>query len=162
LAKDSYIIWTKYGHYRINLAEKLPLFCKVGKDLMNVRSNFFGMVRIIPHEVQYGYFHSIYEASTMHVTLVKVLVKPTHIEDFIVATQLNHEASIQELGNRRFDVLQSPENPAQFILYEAYVSAEAAAEHKQTTHYLTWRDTVADWMAQPRQGNLYEGLFPQG
>jgi autoinducer 2-degrading protein len=94
--------------------------------------------------------------------LVKVLVKPAHIEDFIAATRLNHEASILESGNRRFDVLQSPENPGQFILYEAYVSAEAAVAHKETAHYLAWRDTVAGWMAQPRQGIRYDALFPQG
>ena len=97
----------------------------------------------------------------MHVTLVNVLVKPSYIENFIAATRLNHEASVQESGNRRFDVLRSPENPGLFILYEAYDSAEAAAAHKQTPHYLAWRDTVSDWMAQPRQGILYEGLFPQ-
>ena len=98
----------------------------------------------------------------MHVTLVHVHVKPDHIDDFIAATKRNHEASIRESGNRRFDVLQSPENPGQFVLYEAYVSAEDAAAHKQTAHYLAWRDTVADWMAEPRQGIRYEGLFPQG
>jgi autoinducer 2-degrading protein len=69
---------------------------------------------------------------------------------------------VQETGNRRFDVLQSPEDPSRFVLYEAYVSAEDAAAHKQTTHYLTWRDTVADWMASPRQGVSYNGLFPKG
>ncbi|MBL6987597.1 MAG: antibiotic biosynthesis monooxygenase [Methylobacter sp.] len=98
----------------------------------------------------------------MHVTLVQVQVKPAHVDDFIAATRLNHEASIQEPGNRRFDILQSPENPGHFILYEAYASAKDAASHKQTPHYLTWRDTVADWMAQPRQGVHYDGLFPQG
>lgn len=98
----------------------------------------------------------------MHVTLVHIQVKPAHINDFIAATRPNHEASTQESGNRRFDVLQSPDNPGQFILYEAYVSAEAAAIHKQTAHYLAWRDTVAEWMAEPRQGVRYEGLFPQG
>ena len=98
----------------------------------------------------------------MHVTLVHVHVKPEHIDSFIAATLLNHEASIKEPGNRRFDVLQTPDNPAQFILYEAYVNAEAAASHKETAHYLAWRNTVADWMAQPRQGVRYDGLFPQG
>jgi autoinducer 2-degrading protein len=98
----------------------------------------------------------------MHVTLVHVHVKPQHVEDFIAATRLNHLASVQEAGNRRFDVLQSPEDPSRFVLYEAYVSAEDAAAHKQTTHYLTWRDTVADWMATPRQGLSYNGLFPKG
>lgn len=98
----------------------------------------------------------------MHVTLVHVHVKPEHIDDFIAACRLNHQASIQEAGNRRFDVLQSPENPARFVLYEAYVSAEDAAAHKQTAHYLAWRDTVAAWMAEPRQGIQYQALFPQG
>jgi autoinducer 2-degrading protein len=98
----------------------------------------------------------------MHVTLVHVYVKSAHIDDFIAATQLNHEASIQEAGNRRFDVLQAPDNPSHFILYEAYASAEAAAAHKKTAHYFVWRDTVAEWMAEPRQGVSYEGLFPQG
>ncbi len=98
----------------------------------------------------------------MHVTLVHVHVKPEHIDDFIAATRLNHEASVRELGNRRFDVLQSPDNPSQFILYEAYASAEDAADHKQTAHYLAWRDTVTDWMAEPRRGVHYDGLFPQG
>ena len=30
---------------------------------------------------------------------------------------------------------------------------EAAAAHKETAHYLKWRDAVADAMAQPREGN---------
>ena len=97
----------------------------------------------------------------MQVTLVQVHVKPEHVADFIEATRKNHEASICEAGNRRFDVLQSPEDPASFVLYEAYTSAEEAAAHKQTTHYLQWRDTVAGWMAQPRQGIAYNGLFPR-
>ncbi|MDD1612367.1 MAG: antibiotic biosynthesis monooxygenase [Methylococcaceae bacterium] len=97
----------------------------------------------------------------MHVTLVHVQVKPENIDDFIAATRLNHVASIREAGNRRFDVLQSPENPTQFILYEAYASAVDAAAHKQTAHYLAWRDMVANWMAVPRQGVGYTGLFPK-
>lgn len=98
----------------------------------------------------------------MHVTLVHVHVKPEHIDDFIAASKLNHEASIKEPGNRRFDVLQSPEDPGYFVLYEAYVSAEDAAAHKQTAHYLAWRETVADWMAEARQGIRFDGLLPQG
>ena len=98
----------------------------------------------------------------MHVTFVHVHVKPDHIAEFLEATRLNHEASVQEAGNRRFDVLQSPDNPAHFVLYEAYASAEDAAAHKQTAHYLAWRETVADWMAEPRQGIPFNGLFPQG
>lgn len=98
----------------------------------------------------------------MQVTLVYVKVKPDHVEDFIEATRLNHETSIQEAGNRRFDILQSADDPTSFVLYEAYASGEDAAAHKQTKHYLAWRETVAPWMAEPRQGVPYKGLFPQG
>jgi autoinducer 2-degrading protein len=96
----------------------------------------------------------------MHTTLVHVHVKPEHVQDFIAATRANHEASVREPGNRRFDVLQSPDDPARFVLYEAYASAEHAAAHKLTAHYLRWRDAVAPWMAQPRKGDGYNGLFP--
>jgi len=98
----------------------------------------------------------------MHVTLVQIEVKPEHVADFIEATRRNHEDSIREAGNRRFDVLQSTEDPARFVLYEAYASAEDAADHKRTAHYLAWRDAVAEWMAAPRQGVPYRGLFPSG
>ena len=96
----------------------------------------------------------------MQVTLVQVHVKPERINDFIEATKRNHEASVREPGNRRFDVLQAPDDPARFILYEAYADAAGAAAHKQTPHYLSWRETVADWMAEPRQGIPWHGLFP--
>lgn len=96
----------------------------------------------------------------MQVTIVHVQVKPEHIADFIEATRRNHEASVHEAGNRRFDVLQSQDDATRFVLYEAYASEEDAVAHKQTGHYLSWRDTVADWMAKPRQGLGYNGLFP--
>jgi len=97
----------------------------------------------------------------MQVTIVYVHVKPEHIDEFIEASRLNHEASTQENGNRRFDVLQSADEPSRFVLYEAYASAAEAAAHKVTSHYLVWRDTVADWMAEPRRGDAYTGLFPR-
>ena len=97
----------------------------------------------------------------MHVTLVYVHVNPRHIDDFIEATRANHETSIQESGNLRFDVLQSGDDPARFVLYEAYRSAAEAAAHKETAHYLSWREQVANWMAEPRCGINYTGLFPE-
>lgn len=94
-----------------------------------------------------------------YVTLVAVQVKTGHLAAFIEATRRNHEASVREPGNLRFDVLQSVEDPTRFTLVEAYENEAAATAHKQTAHYLAWRDTVADWMAVPRQGVRYDGLF---
>ncbi len=97
----------------------------------------------------------------MHVTLVHVRVRPEHVEDFIEATRANHEGSIQEPGCLRFDVLQHPEDPTRFILYEAYRSEADAQAHKATPHYLAWRERVAPWMAEPRRGEPWRGLLPQ-
>ncbi|ACV35718.1 antibiotic biosynthesis monooxygenase [Accumulibacter sp.] len=96
----------------------------------------------------------------MHVTLVHVRVRPEHLDAFIAATRANHEASVSEAGNRRFDVLQAPDDPTRLILYEAYASAADAAAHKETAHYLAWRTAVADMMAEPRRGEPMNGLFP--
>ncbi len=98
----------------------------------------------------------------MEVTIVHVHVKAERIDDFIEATRLNHEGSVREPGNLRFDILQEAEDPSRFVLYEAYADAVSAARHKETEHYLAWRNGVADMMAEPRKGVPYKGLFPKG
>ncbi|WP_254093166.1 antibiotic biosynthesis monooxygenase [Dawidia soli] len=96
----------------------------------------------------------------MITTIVHVHVKPEFLTDFIEATRLNHEQSIHEPGNLRFDILQDAQDQNKFVFYEAYASEQAAAAHKDTAHYLTWRDTVAPWMAKPREGVKHVMLFP--
>lgn len=96
----------------------------------------------------------------MQVTIVHVSVMAEYVDAFKRACQLNHEASIKEVGNFRFDVLQAKGDPTQFVIYEAYDSVISAALHKDTRHYIQWRDTVAPWMASPRLGVSYDGIFP--
>lgn len=98
----------------------------------------------------------------MIVTLVHVHVLPEHVQDFIAATRRNHEGSIRESGCRRFDVLQSVEDPTRFLLYEAYASEADAAAHKETIHYTAWREAVAPWMAEPRRSERYAAVAPSG
>ena len=97
----------------------------------------------------------------MYVTLVHVHVKPEHLEGFLDATRANHEASVREPGNLRFDVIRSVEDPTRFVLYEWYVDEASAKAHKDTAHYATWRDTVGDWLVEPRVGVRYDGLYPE-
>ena len=73
----------------------------------------------------------------------------------------NHAESVKEPGNLRFDLIQDANNPAKFMFYEAYENEEAVAAHKETAHYQTWRDTVADWMAQPREGVKHNVIAPK-
>lgn len=96
----------------------------------------------------------------MTVTVVSVRVKSGKIQEFIEASGKNHKASVAEPGNRRFDFIQSEEDPHEFLIYEAYDTKEQAASHKATQHYAEWRDSVADMMERPRSGSSYMGVFP--
>lgn len=98
--------------------------------------------------------------SVVYVTTVMVHVKAEHVQDFIDASIPNHENAVGERGNRRFDVLQSIDDPTRFVLYEAYDSEQAAAAHKETEHYLEWRRRVAPYMAEPRKGITYRSVRP--
>jgi (4S)-4-hydroxy-5-phosphonooxypentane-2,3-dione isomerase len=97
----------------------------------------------------------------MIATIVHVWVKPEFVMDFIFATKQNHENSVKEKGNLRFDFLQDEADPTKFVLYEAYDSQEAVAAHKETSHYLKWRDVVTPWMQKPREGIRHKLLFPE-
>lgn len=89
-----------------------------------------------------------------------VHVKPEFVDLFKQASVENASNSVQEPGIARFDVIQQVDDPTRFILVEVYKSAEASAAHKETAHYLKWRDTVAEMMAEPRQGIKYGNVFP--
>lgn len=101
-----------------------------------------------------------YKHQHMIVTLVHVFVKTGFTDDFIEATRINHENSVKEPANLRFDILQDANDPCKFVLYEAYATPEAVAAHKDTIHYTQWRDTVAPWMEKPREGVKHKLLFP--
>lgn len=96
----------------------------------------------------------------MLVINVSVRVKPEYVEQFEVATSENARQSVQEPGVARFDVLRHQEDPTCFLLIEVYRTQEAPAAHKETAHYLTWRDAVEPMMAQPRSSEKYASVFP--
>ncbi len=96
----------------------------------------------------------------MLIVLVHVHVKPEFVEAFKQATIENASNSVKEPGIARFDVIQKDDDRTQFILVEIYKTAEAPAAHKETAHYAKWRDTVAEMMAEPRQGIKYRDIFP--
>ncbi len=96
----------------------------------------------------------------MIVTCVYINVKPDMINSFITATTANHKESVREPGNLRFDLIQQADAPNKFMLYEAYETEDAAADHKTTAHYIKWRDEVKDYMEEPRQGIRYNIIEP--
>src|SRR5262245_4717908 len=97
----------------------------------------------------------------MLIVHVHVKVVPGGIDAFRIATLANARASIQEPGVARFDVIQQEDDPQRFELIEIYRTSEAAAAHKATAHYATWRDAVAPLMAEPRSSTKYRAIFPE-
>ena len=95
----------------------------------------------------------------MYVVAVSVHVKEPFVADFIEAILDNARNTRQEPGNLRFDVLQREDDPTRFTLYEAYRTKDDLAKHQQTEHYLRWRNTVADWMAEKRQSAKHNSIF---
>ena len=96
----------------------------------------------------------------MLIVHVHVQVKPEFAEAFAEATVENARNSVEEAGIARFDVIRQADDPAGFVLVEVYRTVEAAARHKETAHYQTWRDKVAPMMAAPRTSVKYANVFP--
>ena len=97
----------------------------------------------------------------MLVVHVHIQVKPDQVAAFKAACIENSRHSLQEPGIARFDVLQQQDDPARFLLVEIYRTAEAPAAHKQTAHYKTWAETVADMMAVPRFSVKFDLVHPE-
>ena len=96
----------------------------------------------------------------MLIVHVQVRVKPECVEAFRAATLENARQSMREPGIARFDVVQQQNDPTHFVLVEVYRTEDAPAQHKETAHYQTWRDTVAAMMAEPRSSVKFVNLFP--
>ena len=97
----------------------------------------------------------------MVIVHVHVHVVPGGIDAFRLATLANARASVQEPGVARFDVIQQEDDPTRWELLEIYRTPDAAAAHKATAHYATWRDAVAPLMAEPRSSTKYRAIFPE-
>ena len=94
----------------------------------------------------------------MYATCVNIDVKPEYKNEFIQATLANAKEARKEPENLRFDFLAKTGEPNKFMLYEVYATEQGALDHKKTTHYLKWREDVADFMATPREGVRYDGV----
>jgi quinol monooxygenase YgiN len=96
----------------------------------------------------------------MLIVHIHIRIKPEYVEAFKAATMANARASVQEAGIARFDFCQQADDPASFVLVEAYRIADATIAHKATAHYAAWRDAVAPMMAALRTSVKYSNMFP--
>jgi quinol monooxygenase YgiN len=96
----------------------------------------------------------------MIVAIINVHVKSECVGEFKTAILDNASNSINETGISRFDVYQQSDDPTHFTLVELYKSDNAVLKHRETTHYIRWRDAVASMMAEPRVRTTYNIVFP--
>ena len=96
----------------------------------------------------------------MLIVHVDIHVVPDQLDAFLAATRANATASLGEPGVLRFDVVTDQADPAHVVLVEVYRDDAAAAAHKETEHYATWRDAVAPMMAVPRSSVKFAAVLP--
>ena len=96
----------------------------------------------------------------MLIVQVQVHVKADQVETFKAVTLENARASLREPGVARFDILQQADDPTRFILTEVYRTAQDPAKHKETAHYLLWKDSAEPLMAEPRTRTTFTNIFP--
>jgi (4S)-4-hydroxy-5-phosphonooxypentane-2,3-dione isomerase len=96
----------------------------------------------------------------MLIVHVNVHVKPESVASFLQATIENARSSVLEPGIARFEVVAQQDDATRFVLIEVYRTPEAVAAHRATAHYAKWRDAVEPMMAEPRQKELYNAVFP--
>jgi quinol monooxygenase YgiN len=96
------------------------------------------------------------EEDPMIIVHVFVHVKQEAVEAFKGLSVENARNSIREPGIVRFDVIQQIDNPSRFVLVEIYRDDSAILDHKQTRHYLQWRDAAEDMMMETRHSIRYK------
>ena len=94
----------------------------------------------------------------MHIVLVDIHIKPETMDAFIEATKDNARNSRQEPGILQFDFVQDKDDPTHFALIEVYRTPGDVDKHRETAHYLRWRDTATDMMSQPRVGTKFQNI----
>lgn len=94
----------------------------------------------------------------MIITLAFLDIKAECVDNFIVASRANAEASRAKPGVTRFDLTRQLDVPTNFTLVEEYRDIDAVEAHRTTEHYLAWKAAVEPMQATPRHCHRYEIL----
>lgn len=87
----------------------------------------------------------------VEVVFVAVSVKPSCVDQFVISTRENRNASRQEVACLKYDIYQAEADPTAFVLHEVYLAEGGERAHKATPHYAKWHKEVAAMMAHERR-----------
>jgi quinol monooxygenase YgiN len=80
--------------------------------------------------------------------IVKALIKPEHLHDFIDECRISQRNTLDERLCRAYTIQMDAEDENTVILVEIYHSEEAIEIHKKTEHFINWRNNVFDYVVQ--------------
>lgn len=82
----------------------------------------------------------------MFAITVTVTVKPDRREEFLTAISRQADASRElEPGCLRFELLESADDPLQFLIFEVYATPEDYhSAHRETPYYAEWAQVAAE------------------
>ena len=90
-----------------------------------------------------------------HVAVITMKVKNECIDDYIAAIRKNAQCSRKEAGVVSFDVMQKKETPGEFLLVEVYKTPEDQAAHRNTPHFLEFREKAGSLLQEPYNVHIY-------
>lgn len=84
----------------------------------------------------------------MFTVIVDITVKKNFVAQFQEAIIRQGENSVaKEDGCLGFDILQDPNDPTRFTLYETYTDAATFHEiHRVTSHFLVYAEVTKPWV----------------
>jgi autoinducer 2-degrading protein len=94
-----------------------------------------------------------------HVAIVTIKAKRECIDDLMEVIQKNAQCSRKEAGVLSFEVMRKKESPGEFLLIEMYKSPEDQVAHRNTAHYLEFKEKADPLLAEPYGVNNY-GIIP--
>ena len=97
----------------------------------------------------------------MLVLMVNIKVKPGRAGDFIAAIREDGEGTTaKEEGNLQFSAVQDSDDPDRFFLFEVYRDEAALEAHRQTAHFLKYREATAGLLAEETVRRMGTNVFP--
>lgn len=92
----------------------------------------------------------------MIIQQVYFTVKPSSVKEFIEYTKENVLCSNREPGVKRFEFLKDKNSDNRFVLFEIFNSVEDQNDHRDTAHYMRWKEQTADFLEVPYTRSVFE------
>src|SRR4029450_10695024 len=98
----------------------------------------------------------------MYVLIVSAKVQPEQRGRFLEAIEANAVTSVRdEPGCLRFDVVVDNDDPHHYLFYEVYRDADAFAAHRDSEHYVRWRQAADVCLSEPLEATHTAGVAPR-